>query len=174
MIYDIYELECMDIEDIVKKYNPFYLPINRALGTYYRNIYGQYEVYQIEERRSYNENKRLHRELDLPAAIDIEGSVAYCINGQTNRANDRPSVIRNNGGLFYYRDGCLHRDGHKPSEIYLDGRIYYYENGTCTDNGLIFKSGAKKMWIKEYMDMVTHCIETYKSLLKSPYELLEI
>jgi hypothetical protein len=51
----------------------------------------------------YNDKGQPHREGDLPAMIEPDGSVYYCKNGNRHRDGDKPAVIFADGSVSYYK-----------------------------------------------------------------------
>lgn len=73
-----------------------------------------------------------HRNGDLPALEDSNGSVGYYTHGKPHRDGDQPAYIRRFGTevhMRWYKHGVLHRDGDQPADIVtgsVPSVIYYY------------------------------------------------
>ena len=59
----------------------------------------------------------LHREDDLPAFIDEDGSQHWFKIGLLHRDNDLPAFIYTTYGKYWYKHGEIYRDGDLPSRI---------------------------------------------------------
>lgn len=92
-----------------------------------------------------------HRDDDLPAVIEGDGTMKWYQNGNLHREGDKPAVIFGDGSMTWYwkdkvhriggpaaiclgsrwwfRDGVLHRDDDLPAMLDPDGTKYWYEDG---------------------------------------------
>lgn len=77
----------------------------------------------------FTENKLIHRDNDLPAIIEANGSQAWFKNGFRHRDNDKPAMIRINGVKEWYKDGARHRAGNQPAVVYPNGEKEYWIHG---------------------------------------------
>ena len=95
------------------------------------------------------QNGRLHRENDLPARIDENGTQEWFQNGERHRDNDLPAVIWPDSQMWY-QNGLLHRDGDLPAVIWSDGTQMWYQNGRRhRDNNqpaVIDPNGSQEWW----------------------------
>jgi hypothetical protein len=71
---------------------------------------------------------QLHREYDLPAAIEPDGSMAWWSYGKRHRGNDRPALITPTRQEWWL-NGERHRDSGKPAVIHQGGRSEYWSHG---------------------------------------------
>ena len=76
-----------------------------------------------------NKEGQYHRDGDLPAVIQANGTKSWYKNGQLHRDCDLPAIIQANGTQCWYRNGQLHRDGDLPAVIKANGNQEYYKNG---------------------------------------------
>lgn len=81
-----------------------------------------------------NDDGLLHRDGDLPAVINTDGSQHWFRNGRRHRDNDQPAAIYTsesfyNGSQYWYINGELHRDNNQPAVIYGDGSKEWYVDG---------------------------------------------
>jgi hypothetical protein len=87
--------------------------------------------------RYMNEFGQLHREDDLPAIIELNGTMTYYQHGLKHRDGDKPAYISSSQQCYYQLDS-LHRDGDKPALIHLiDNKIVsqaYYQHGLLHRN----------------------------------------
>jgi hypothetical protein len=70
-----------------------------------------------------------HREYDLPALVNPDGTLIWYWHGARHRLHDRPAAIFASGTLCWYQDDRRHRDGRKPAMIEPDGTQYWYIQG---------------------------------------------
>ena len=70
-----------------------------------------------------------HRDDDLPAIIEPDGTQYWFQNGLKHRDGDQPAVIKQNGTKIWYQNGQRHRDGDEPAVIDADGSKEWYKNG---------------------------------------------
>lgn len=62
---------------------------------------------QVTERGTliwFNEFGQIHRDNDLPAIIESDGTQHWYKNGQTHRENDLPAIMWFDGRNFWYKD----------------------------------------------------------------------
>ena len=84
-----------------------------------------------------NDDGLLHRDGDLPAVINTDGSQHWFINGFRHRDDDQPAAIYtsesyyNGGHQYWFINGELHRDNNQPAVIYGDGSKEWYVGGKC-------------------------------------------
>jgi hypothetical protein len=50
-------------------------------------------------------------------------------NDQLHRDGDLPAVMNMNGTKYWYKKGVRHRDGGMPAVVNADGTLFFYENG---------------------------------------------
>lgn len=75
-----------------------------------------------------NKKGQLHREDDLPAAINPDGSEEWWKNGERWRVDGKPHVVRLDGTEEWWNDMGLHRIG-APAVARKDGSEEWLENG---------------------------------------------
>jgi hypothetical protein len=94
-----------------------------------------------------------HRENDLPAIIQHDGTMVWWVNGHRYRNDNKPTIEYGNGNKEWHtrvseygydsfmlyngckiwtRQGILHRDGDKPAKIYPDRTKKWCKNGKKT------------------------------------------
>ena len=56
-------------------------------------------------------------------------TITYRVNGEIHRDNDLPAVIQADGTKWWYIDNKLHRDNDQPAVIDADGTKYWYIDG---------------------------------------------
>lgn len=78
--------------------------------------------------------KILHRDNDLPAVINADGSEWWYQDGKLHRENDRPAEILSSGEQRWWYRGLLHREHDYPAIIHLNGRLEWYKNGKLHRN----------------------------------------
>ena len=69
-----------------------------------------------------------HRDNDLPAIINQNGSQYWYKNDLLHRDNG-PAIILANGDQYWYQNGNYHRDNDLPAIIELNGHQLWYKNG---------------------------------------------
>lgn len=74
-------------------------------------------------------NGKLHRDGDLPAVMEIDGSKEWYKNGLAHRDGDEPAVIYPGFYKAWAKNGHIHRDGDLPAIEHEDGRKAWYKNG---------------------------------------------
>lgn len=72
---------------------------------------------------------KLHRNNDLPAIIESDGSRYWYQHGEKHRENDLPTVILASGSQWWYQHGERHRDNDKPAITYASGDQEWYKHG---------------------------------------------
>lgn len=77
----------------------------------------------------YFKDKILHRDGDLPAIIERNGSKWYYKYGKLHRDNGLPAVEYSNGGKRWYVNDVLYRSSNLPPIILSNGTGYLYING---------------------------------------------
>lgn len=58
-----------------------------------------------------------HRDDDLPAIVEADGSMAWFWFGNLHRENDQPAVILSNGTQEWHFDGRFHREEDRPAIV---------------------------------------------------------
>ncbi len=76
-----------------------------------------------------NANGELHRDGDLPAIENPDGSKAWYRNGQRHRDGDLPAIEDADGSKLWCQNGLLSRDGDLPATEYADGSKEWWVNG---------------------------------------------
>lgn len=86
----------------------------------------------------FDENGKLHRDGDLPAQVDEDGTTHWYKHGKLHRDGDLPSVILEDGtdGKFWYKNGLMHRDNKMPAYEDKYGDNEWWENGVKVENQL--------------------------------------
>lgn len=79
-----------------------------------------------------DENRRLHRDEDLPAEIKPNGDKYWWRHGVPWRDDDKPAFETADGSGMRWldTDGKIHRDGDKPAHILPTGIRVWYRHGT--------------------------------------------
>lgn len=75
----------------------------------------------------YYKNNKIHRDDDLPAIIQKDGSLQWWINGYPHRENN-PAEIRIDGTKYWYNHGQKHRIG-GPAVEHVDGKKEWWIEG---------------------------------------------
>jgi len=65
---------------------------------------------------TFNENREVHSENDLPAEINKDGDKMYYKNGKYHR-DGGPAVILHSGGQIWMKEGWMHREDNLPAVI---------------------------------------------------------
>lgn len=74
-------------------------------------------------------NDKYHRDADLPALIDSDGSQRWYQHGRLHRDHDLPALIDSDGSQGWYQHGNLHRENGRAAVINADGTQFWYKNG---------------------------------------------
>ena len=90
---------------------------------------GSHTKERLDGSLEWYKNGKLHRDGDLPAAIDADGTLHWYKNGEPHRDDNKPAVIRADGTLEWYKNGDWHRDGDKPVWIWENGTLIWSKNG---------------------------------------------
>lgn len=80
-------------------------------------------------KRSWYRDGKLHRDDDLPAVIEADGSQMWYQHGKLHRRGDRPAVVWANGSQHWWKRGMLHREDGQPAIVEVDGRRAWYRYG---------------------------------------------
>jgi hypothetical protein len=112
------EIKNKPIDD-KQSYNSVQVQSNRFKGIFCEKRYGS-EIW-------YKDGVR-HRDDDLPAIIQSNGTKKWYKNGKQHRDNDLPAVIEKNGTKRWYKDGKQHRDN-GPAIIFAKGVEHWFKNG---------------------------------------------
>jgi hypothetical protein len=75
---------------------------------------------------------QLHREHDLPALVDPDGSQWWFIRGVRHRDNGRPAVVIPNHVMEWYEQGKLHCET-GPARVSAEGAEEYWLRGVQVD-----------------------------------------
>src|ERR1700739_1386909 len=90
---------------------------------YYNNI-----IHETNYHGDIDESK-LHRDGDLPAVIQFDGTLKWFKNGKMHREGDKPAFISGwSGNKCWYKNGLTHRDGNKAAVITPYSRSWH-KNG---------------------------------------------
>jgi len=73
-------------------------------------------------------NSTLHRERDLPAIIEENGTKHWYQYGKLHRDGDFPAITKTDGSQWWYENDKLHREGDLPAIILANGSQYWYKN----------------------------------------------
>ncbi len=76
-----------------------------------------------------NAGGQIHRDYDLPAIENPDGSKAWYRNGLMHRDGGLPAIEYPNGTKKWYRNGKRHRDGDLPAVELADGSKAWWVNG---------------------------------------------
>jgi hypothetical protein len=86
-------------------------------------------------RKWYDGDGMLHRDDDLPAAVE-DGYWGWYCHGKLHRDGDLPAVVHfDHKTRFWYQHGKLHRDGDLPALMYTDGSRAWYKHGKLHRDG---------------------------------------
>ncbi len=80
-------------------------------------------------------NGAIHRDYDLPAVIQSNGTKMWYQHGKIHREG-KPAVIWVNGTNCWYKHGLLHREEGKPARTLKDSTEWY-------ENGLLHREGGE-------------------------------
>ena len=67
------------------------------------------------------QNGKLHRDDDLPAIVNANGSNQWYQNGKLHRDNDLPAIVWENGSKEWFRHGRRYRKNDLPVIVNEDG-----------------------------------------------------
>ena len=70
-----------------------------------------------------------HRDEDLPAVVDPEGTCQWFVHGCRHREGGQPAVVFADGSRIWFVDGRRHRDGGQPAVVLADGTREWYVHG---------------------------------------------
>ena len=93
----------------------------------------RYTIMTSDGVTKYFKDKILHRDGDLPAIIERNGSKWYYKYGKLHRDNGLPAVEYSNGGKRWYVNDVLYRGGNLPPIILSDDTRYLYKNGILSE-----------------------------------------
>jgi len=79
-------------------------------------------------------NGVVHREADLPAIVQLDGTLTYVQDGEVHRGGDLPAIVTPNGTKMWFSHGKRHRAGGAPAVVSAS-RIEYYVNNTLHREG---------------------------------------
>lgn len=79
-------------------------------------------------------NGVVHRDADLPAIVQANGTLTYVQDGEVHRAGDLPAIVKPNGTKMWFSHGKRHRAGGAPAVVSAS-RIEYYVNDTRHRDG---------------------------------------
>jgi len=96
-------------------------------------------------------NGQIHREGDLHAIILANGTQEWWKNGQRHREGDLPAWIRADGSQQeWYKNNQRHREGDLPAWISANGSQAWYKNGQRHRDGdlpaVIWPDGHQEWW----------------------------
>lgn len=77
----------------------------------------------------YDADGLLHRDNDLPANIEADGSMSWYKHGEKHRDGGLPAVIKADGSQYWYWNGLSHRGGDLPAIVLRDGYQAWYKGG---------------------------------------------
>ncbi len=98
-------------------------------------IVGEYPQFGPDVK-VWKQKGKIHRDNDLPAVINNDGTKRWYRNGALHRDNDMPAVIHG-GSKFWYRDNMTHRE-----EINL---LLYYLTEQKNDGNMVTASGENRL-----------------------------
>jgi hypothetical protein len=98
----------------------------------------------ITEVIIYKLNNEIHRELDKPAIIWLDGHSEWFLNGKRNRNNDLPSVISKSLGKIWFIDNEINRLNLQPSFITKLNNLFYITNNKVIPIEEIKRQQTKK------------------------------
>jgi len=116
------------------------------------------KVFKVKSGEYHFKDCKLHRDNDLPAVIDSDGTQEWFIDGLLHRDNDQPAAIFSTGNKAWYQHGKLHRDNDLPAVIEVDGTQKWYQHGKLhRDNdqpAIIWSTGSREWYQndKNYRD----------------------
>jgi hypothetical protein len=82
-----------------------------------------------------NTRIKVHRDYDLPATIQPDGTMIWLRDGKIHRDHDRPAIVRPSGRLEWFNGGTRHRDGGKPAIIHGSRVAYFNYNVEVDQDG---------------------------------------
>lgn len=94
---------------------------------------------------------KYHRDNDLPAYEEKEGTQAWYVHGKLHRENDSPAIIRANGTKEWFFNNVHHRDNNLPAIEYADGdKVWYVHGKLHRENGPAYESEEEgnEWWIE--------------------------
>jgi len=116
-----------------------------------------------------------HRENDLPAVINVDGTKEWWIKGLRHRAGGLPAIQHWNGTKIWYMNGKRHRDNDLPAIEYSNGNKAWYKAGCLhRDEGpaILNADGTKEYWLngsfdeqgpmKEELKILREKVKTYE------------
>lgn len=96
----------------------------------------------------YYKNNKIHRDDDLPAIIQKDGSLQWWINGYPHRENN-PAEIRIDGTKYWYNHGQKHRIGGPAVERSDGTKVWRQYNELHRLDGPAYESLDYKSWYKK-------------------------
>jgi hypothetical protein len=105
----------------------------------------------FETRKWYDGDGMLHRDDDLPAAVE-DGYLEWYCHGKLHRDGDLAAVVYfDNKTKMWYKHGKLHRDGDLPATVYTDGSRAWFQHGRRHRNGdlpaVVHADGTQEWWV---------------------------
>ena len=104
----------------------------KLLEHYEQKDYSDYRTI-LKYSEKWYQNGRLHRDNDLPAVIDEDGTQRWYYYGKLHRENDLPAVILVDGKQEWYQNGELYRKNNLPCIVYPSGKKIWSRNGCFYD-----------------------------------------
>lgn len=101
--------------------------------------------------RWFDAQGRQHRDGDLPAFIDSNGSQSWKQHGKLHRDGDQPAYVGANGTQMWYQHGQLHRNGDRPALISKKGMTWYQRGERHRENGpaVMRADGTNEWYMKD-------------------------
>lgn len=140
-----------DIGSLIKTNSRFKGACQGTLHDVYQRFKNQppTEIDQYGAHQWLDSEGRLHRNWDLPAVIEQNGSMAWCQHGQLHRDGDRPARFRSRGTNEWWIHNQKHRDGDLPSVVDKDGSKIWYQHDQIhrdEDRPAVVNSNGDQIW----------------------------
>jgi len=106
-----------------------------------------------EKEKIWYLNGERHRDCDLPAVIEKDGTKQWWRYGKLHRDDGKAAIIYTDyDESLWYKNGVLHRDYDLPAAIYLGGTEGWYKNGKKHRDGDLpayVEGESYKQWYKD-------------------------
>jgi len=86
------------------------------------------KIDQYGDSRWFDTDGWRHRDGDLPAYIDSNGSQAWFQHGRAHRDDDKPAYVGATGTKVWWHNNSQQRDGDKPAVIRGDGTQEWWQD----------------------------------------------
>jgi hypothetical protein len=96
-------------------------------------LFKEYKINEDRSQQIWYLNGKIHRDDDLPAVINSNGTQIWYQHGKTHRDGDQPAINQNNGTQHWLlHDNYYTRPNNLPSILYpphVESLNMYYRNG---------------------------------------------